>query len=173
MVVGTALKIRVITASLKRGGPAEASGIPGGTWVHFESMAPGDGLFHRFRALALVLPGAGQIGVEVAFDLVVQLDADDFAATAFDFIADLVIEPIEFGIVERFFGLLETVVGDLVRTKESAVGESPMAFLGERHGANRGKVGIHDGSLLHKPLAAQVREIVVHAGGVAVVGELG
>ena len=47
-----------------------------------------------------------------------------------------------------------------------------MAFLGERHGANRGKVGIHDGSLFHKPLAAQVREIVLHAGGVAVVGEL-
>jgi hypothetical protein len=119
------------------------------------------------------LPGARQIGVEVAFDLVVQLDADDFAATAFDFIADLVIEAVEFGIVERFFGLLETVVGSLVRTKESAVGEGPMAFLGERHGANWGKVGIHDGSLFHKPLAAQVREIVLHLGGVAVVGELG
>jgi len=57
-----------------------------------ESMPPGGCLFHRLRALALVLPGAGQIGVEVAFDLVVQLDADDFAATAFDFIADLVIK---------------------------------------------------------------------------------
>jgi hypothetical protein len=90
-------------------------------------MPPGDGHFHRFRALALVLPGAGQIGVEVAFDLVVQLDADDFAATAFDFIADLVIKAVEFGVVEGFFGLLETVIGSLVRTKESAVGESPMA----------------------------------------------
>ena len=48
-----------------------------------------------------------------------------------------------------------------------------MAFLGERHSANRGKVGIHDGSLFHKPLAAQVREITLHARGVAVVGELG
>ena len=47
-----------------------------------------------------------------------------------------------------------------------------MAFLGERHGANRGKVGIHDGSLFHKSLAAQVREVVLHAGGVAVVGKL-
>src|SRR6267154_2237423 len=76
---------------------------------------------------------------------------------AFDFIADLVIKAVEFGIVEGFFGLLETVVASLVRTKESAAGESPMAFLGERHGANR----------------AQVREIVLHARGVAVVGELG
>jgi hypothetical protein len=48
-----------------------------------------------------------------------------------------------------------------------------MAFLGERHGANRGKVGIQDGSLFHKTLATQVREIVLHARGVAVVGELG
>jgi hypothetical protein len=48
-----------------------------------------------------------------------------------------------------------------------------MAFLGERHGANRGKVGIHYGSMFHKPLAAQACEIVLHAGGVAVVGELG
>jgi hypothetical protein len=58
----------------------------------FESMPPGDCPFHCFRALALVFPGAGQIGVEIAFDLLVQLDADDFAATAFDFIADLVIK---------------------------------------------------------------------------------
>jgi hypothetical protein len=69
-----------------------------------ESMPPSDCLFHRFRALALVLPGTGQIGVEVAFDLVVQLDADDFAASAFDFIADLVIKPVKFGVVEGFFG---------------------------------------------------------------------
>jgi len=48
-----------------------------------------------------------------------------------------------------------------------------MAFLGERHGANWGKVGIHDGSLFHKPLAAQVRNVVLHAGGVAVEGKLG
>jgi hypothetical protein len=79
----------------------------------FESMPPGDCLLHLFRALALVLPGAGQIGVEVAFDLVVQLDADDFAAPAFDFIADLVIKTVEFGVVERFFGFLQSVVGDL------------------------------------------------------------
>src|SRR5216117_1885768 len=104
-------------------------------------MAPGDGLFHRFRALVLVLPGAGQIGVEVAFDLIVQLDANDFPATAFNFIADLVIKAVEFGIVEGFFGLLETVVASLVRTKESAVGECPMAFLGERQGATWGKIG--------------------------------
>jgi len=84
-----------------------------------------------------------------------------------------VIKAVEFGIVEGFFGLLETVVASLVRTKESAVGESPIAFLGERHGANRGKVGIHDGSLFHKPLAAQVREIVLHARGIVAVGELG
>jgi hypothetical protein len=136
-------------------------------------MPPSDCLFHRFRALALVLPGTCQIGVEVAFDLVVQLDADDFAATAFDFIADLVIKAVEFGVVEGFFGFLQSVVGSLVRTKGSAEGESPMAILGERHGANRGKVGIQDGSLSHKPLAAQVPEIVVHARGVAVVSELG
>jgi len=136
-------------------------------------MPPGDGLFHRFRALALVLPGAGQIGVEIAFDLIVQLDADDFSATAFYFVADLVIKAVEFGIVERFFGFLQSVVGSLVRTKGSAVGESPMAFLGEGHGANRGKVGIHDGSQFHKSLAAQVRKIVLHARGFVVVGELG
>jgi hypothetical protein len=68
---------------------------------------------------------------------------------------------------------MDSVVASLVRTKESVVGESPMAFLGERHGANRGKVGIHDGSLFHKSLAVQVCEIVLHARGVAVVGELG
>jgi hypothetical protein len=121
---------------------------------------------------ALVLPGARQIGVEVAFDLVVQLDADDFAAAAFDFIADLVIKAVQFGIVEGFFRFLQSVVGDLVRTKEPAVGESPMAFLGERHGANRGKVRIHDGTLFHKPMTAQVCEVVLHSRGVAVVGEL-
>jgi hypothetical protein len=53
------------------------------------------------------------------------------------------------------------------------MGKSSVAFFGERDGANRGKVGIHDGSLLHKPLAAQVHEIVLHAGGISVVGEFG
>ena len=48
-----------------------------------------------------------------------------------------------------------------------------MAFLGERHGANGREIGIHDGSLFHKPLAAQVCEIVLHARGIVVVGELG
>ena len=72
-------------------------------------------------------------------------------AAALDFIADLVIKAVEFGIVEGFFWFLQSVVGSLVRTKESALGESPMNFLGERHGANRGKVGIHDGNLFHKP----------------------
>jgi hypothetical protein len=74
-------------------------------------MPPGDCLLYRLRALALVLPDSGQVGVKVQFDLVVQLDADDFPTTAFNFIADLVIKAVEFGIVEGFFGLLETWSG--------------------------------------------------------------
>src|SRR2546430_15479078 len=104
----------------------------------------------------VVFPDSGQVGVEVAFDLVVQPDADDFPATAFDFIAGLVIQAVEFRVVEGFFGLLQSVVGRLVRTKESAVGESPMALLCERHGAKRGKGGIRGGRLFHQSPAAQV-----------------
>ena len=88
-------------------------------------MGPTSLLLLAVKPALRVLPGAGQIGIEVAFDLVVQPDANDFPATAFDFIADLVIKAVEFGIVERFFGFLETVVGSLASTKESTVPDYP------------------------------------------------
>src|SRR5216683_1619887 len=44
----------------------------------------------------------------------VELDAKYFAAAALDLIADLVIEPIEVGVVKSFVGFLESVVGGLI-----------------------------------------------------------
>ena len=48
-----------------------------------------------------------------------------------------------------------------------------VTFLGERHHASGRMVRIGNAGLFHKALAAEVRDVVFHAGVVAVVGELG
>ena len=124
----TASKQRVGSSSL----PGRAISLLTRHWISAlprlccpTDLGPTSLLLLAVKPALRVLPGAGQIGIEVAFDLVVQPDANDFPATAFDFIADLVIKAVEFGIVERFFGFLETVVGSLASTKESTVPDYP------------------------------------------------
>src|SRR3989442_15074738 len=99
-------------------------------------MPPGHSLLYRVRVLTLVPKGSGQLGVEVSLNFVIELDADDLAAAGFDFITDLVIEPVELGVVNCLFGFLQTVVGDLAAVKEFAAMKNFVTFLGERHHAS-------------------------------------
>jgi hypothetical protein len=68
----------------------------------------------RFRVATPVLGNVCEAGIKFLLYFVVELDAKYFAAAALDLIADLVIEPIEVGVVKSFVGFLESVVGGLI-----------------------------------------------------------
>jgi hypothetical protein len=74
-------------------------------------MPLGNFFSQRFRVPTFVLGGTREPGIKLLFHFIVELDSEDSAATAFDLIADLVIEPVEVRIVKGFFGFLESVVG--------------------------------------------------------------
>ena len=78
----------------------------------------------------LVFGSAGQTLVKFSFQLVVQLDPHDPAPTAFDLIAGLVIEAIEFRIMENFFEFLQPVVRGLILGSNFAPRKKLVAFLG-------------------------------------------
>src|SRR6266852_376315 len=58
----------------------------------------------RFRVATPVLGSIGEAGIKLLLHFVVELDAQYFTGAAFALIADLVIEPVEVGVVKSFFG---------------------------------------------------------------------
>src|SRR6266568_3931416 len=73
---------------------------------NLEVISLGNFFPRSFPVTALVRRGARKARIELSFQFVIELDAENSAATALDLIADFVIEPIEIGIVKGFLGLL-------------------------------------------------------------------
>ena len=84
---------------------------------NLEVIPFGDFLLHFFRGVTPIVGKTGEAGVEFPLDFVVELDAKHPAAPTFDLISYLVIEPVEFRVVNGFFGLLEPMIASLVRAK--------------------------------------------------------
>src|SRR6266481_5243990 len=91
------------------------------------------------KAVGLAMPGIdlkagasllGEPGIKLLLHLVVELDSQYFTAATFDLIADLVIKPVEVGVVKSFFGFPHSMVGGLVGREHLAAREEFVAFLG-------------------------------------------
>ncbi len=94
-------------------------------------VIPLGNLFSKgFRVPTPVLGNMGEAGIKLLLHLVVELDSQYFTAATFDLIADLVIKPVEVGVVKSFFGFPHSMVGGLVGREHLAAREEFVAFLG-------------------------------------------
>ena len=133
----------------------------------------GDFLLHFFRGVTPIVGKAGEAGVEFPLDFVVEFDAKHPVAPTFDLISYLVIEPVEFRVVNGFFGLLEPMIGSLVRAKNLPARQKLLAFLRESHYLDWVVLRVCNARRFHEALTGHAFQIVLHPGMVAVVSELG
>ena len=75
----------------------------------FQVIPFGNFLPHSVAVPALICGRSRETGVELPFHFVIELHTKDSATAAFDFIANLVIKPVEVGVMEGFLGFLESV----------------------------------------------------------------
>ena len=114
-----------------------------------------------------------ETGVELPLDFVVELDAKHRAALTFDLISNLVIEPVEFRVVNGFFGLFQPVVDSLVRAKNLPARQELVAFFREGHYLDWVVLCVCNARRFHETLTCQAFDIVLHPGVIAVVSEFG
>src|SRR6266700_3252811 len=87
---------------------------------NFQVILLGNFLPQSVPITTTILSSASQSAIKLPLHFVIELHTDDSVPSALNFIAHLVVEPVEIGVVESFLGLFKAVVSGLARIDDFA-----------------------------------------------------